>query len=100
MYESIKNSLKYELYSNAAFLCERLLACQNSENAASHQSVSNDDVKLLLAESYLGEGKAYKAYEVLKDCKSDAARYKFALVCMKLNKFHEAERALLLNEPR
>lgn len=25
--ESAKQSLRFELYSNAAFLCERLLAC-------------------------------------------------------------------------
>lgn len=35
----------------------------------------------------LGEGKAYKAYEVLKDCTQNANRYKFALTCLKLNKF-------------
>lgn len=62
--------MRNELYSNASFLCERLYA-----------EVKNEDVKLLLAECYLGEfllssnicmivgeGKAYKAYEVLKDC--------------------------------
>jgi hypothetical protein len=63
LYESAKNSLRFELYSNAAFLCERLLACLNgsSEN-------QQEEVKLMLAESYLGEGKAWKAYEVLKEC--------------------------------
>lgn len=87
MIESVKQSIRNELYSNASFLCERLYA-----------EVKNEDVKLLLAECYLGkvkekslkvcigEGKAYKAYEVLKDCQSNANRYKFALTCMKLNK--------------
>jgi hypothetical protein len=71
--ESVKQSLRNELFSNASFLCERLFA-----------EVKNEEVKLLLAECYLGksthhysvfeltnqlgEGKAYKAYEVLKDC--------------------------------
>ncbi len=41
--EAIKSSLKSELFANAAFLSERLLA-----------EVSNEEVKLLLAESYLG----------------------------------------------
>ena len=50
---------------------------------------------MLLAESYLGEGKAYKAYEVLKTCTSCANRYKLALTCIKLNKLVEAERALI-----
>jgi anaphase-promoting complex subunit 3 len=82
----VKSSLRNELYSNAAFLCERLYA-----------EVKNEDVKLLLAECYLGkeyylqglyvgEGKAYKAYEVLKDSTQNANRYKLALTCLRLNK--------------
>ena len=49
----------------------------------------------MLAESYLGDGKAYKAYEVLKGCSSNANRYKLALTCLKLNKLAEAEKVLL-----
>ena len=82
--ESAKNSLRYELHSNASFLCERLLA-----------QVDNEEVRLLLAESYLGEGKAYKAYDVLKGCTSAANRYKMALTCIKLNRLSEAEKVLL-----
>ena len=41
--------------------------------------------------------KAYKAYHILKDCKSDQNRYKFAVVCLKLNKLKEAEKALTLS---
>ena len=41
-----------------------------------------------------GEGKAFKAYEVLKDCQSSKNRYKFALICIKLNRYNEAELAL------
>lgn len=41
--ESVKQSLRNELYSNAAFLCERL-----------HAEVKNEEVRLLLADSYLG----------------------------------------------
>ena len=65
-------------------MAERLLA-----------QVDNEDIRLLLAESYLGDGKGYKAYEVLKSCTLAPNRYKFALVCIKLNKLPEAERALL-----
>ena len=82
--EGIKQSLRNELYSNGAFLCERLYA-----------EVKTEDVKLLLAECYLGEGKAHKAYEILRDCTSHSNRYKFAHTCLKLNKFAEAEKALL-----
>ena len=82
--ESVKASLRHELYQNAAFLCERLFAEHESE-----------DIKLLLAECYLGEGKAYKAYEVLKDAAQPSNRYKLALTCMKLNRLQEAERVLL-----
>ena len=42
--EAIKHSLSYELYANATFLAERLRA-----------EICNENVKLLLAESYLGE---------------------------------------------
>ena len=84
MLESAKNSLRYELYANAAFLCERLLA-----------QVDNEEVRLLLAESYLGEGKAYKAYDVLVGCKSGPNRYKLALTCIKLNRLQDAEKVLL-----
>lgn len=53
--ESVKNSLRFELYANASFLCERLMA-----------QVDNEEIRLLMAECYIGEGKAYKAYDVLK----------------------------------
>ena len=43
----------------------------------------------------VGEGKAYKAFEVLKDTSSPANRYKFALACLKLNRIVDAEKALL-----
>ena len=57
-------------------------------------------MRLLLAESYLGEGKAYKAYEVLKGgggggCTTGPNRYKLALTCLKLNLLAEAEKVLL-----
>ena len=84
MVESVKNSLRFELYANASFLCERLLA-----------QVDNEEVRLLLAESYLGEGKPYKAYDVLKPSTSPANRYKLALTCMKLDRPNEAEKVLL-----
>ena len=60
-----------------------------------YAEVKNEDVRLLLAECYLGEGKAFKAYEILKDCQSNANRYKFAITCLKMNKHVEAEKALL-----
>ena len=61
-----------ELYTNAAFICERLLAITNnhSSNSSGHHGSesqsSQEDVKLMLAESYIGLGKIYKAYDVLK----------------------------------
>lgn len=75
-----------ELYNNAAFLCERLMAVS---------SMDGEDAKLMLAESYIGEGRSYKAYEVLKNCQQPESRYKHALTCIKLKKYSEAERALL-----
>jgi hypothetical protein len=43
----------------------------------------------------MAESKFYKATAILKDCKSDSNRYKFALSCMKTNKFKDGEKALL-----
>ena len=103
MIESVKASLNHELFENATFLCERL-----------HAQVQNEDVKNLLAQCYigklnyfkvkisdidnfhliLGEDKAFKAYEILKESQSAKNRYKFAITCIKLNKFHDAEQAL------
>ena len=42
--EAVKQSIRNELFANASFLCERLYA-----------EVKNEDVKLLLAECYLGK---------------------------------------------
>lgn len=49
----------------------------------------------MLAESYIGEGKPWKAYEVLRECQSERNRYKLAFTCIKLKKMAEAERVLL-----
>ena len=75
--------MRNELYGNASFLCERLYA-----------EVKNEDVKLMLAESYVGDNKPWKAYEVLKDCLSERNRYKHAQTCIRLKKMAEAERIL------
>ena len=45
--EAVKVSIRNELYSNASFLCERLYA-----------EVKNEDVKLLLAECYIGKNRS------------------------------------------
>lgn len=42
----------------------------------------------------MAENKAFKAYYILQDCKSEMNRYKYALACLKLNKLKEAEKAL------
>ena len=81
--DAVFDSLQNHIYSNAVFLAERLVAERNSE-----------ETRAILAECYLSEMKPYKAYEVLKDCKNQQNRYKFALTCFKLNKLKEAEKAL------
>ena len=63
------------LTSNAIFLSERLIA-----------ECDNEETRNILAECYISENKHYKAYEILKNCKSEMNTYKFALVCLKLNK--------------
>ena len=47
----------------------------------------------------LGEGKLYKAYEILKGNYQHANRYKFALVSFKMNRLKEAESALNPKRP-
>ena len=81
---AISESLSNHITSNSVFLAERLLFERDCE--------SNRGI---LAECYLSENKIYKAYHILKDCKSDQNRYKFAITCLKLNKLKEAERSLL-----
>jgi len=82
--DAVKESLQNFLIPNATFLAERLLAERDSEENRS-----------LLADCYMGENKNYKAFHILQQCKSEDNRYKFANVCIKLNKFKEAERALM-----
>ena len=81
--DAIHESLQNYLHSNASFLGERLLAERDCE-----------DHRNLLADCYLAENKPNKAYEVLKGCKTDMARYKFAVSCMRINKLKDGERAL------
>lgn len=67
-------------------MAERLLAERDTEEA-----------RTLLADCYMAENKHYKVVHILKDCKSEISRYKFALSCVKVNKFKEAEKALIGN---
>lgn len=43
----------------------------------------------------MAENKHYKVYHILKDTKTELNRYKFALSCSKINKYKDAEKALL-----
>jgi len=43
----------------------------------------------------MAENKHYKVFYILKESKSELNRYKFALCCSKINKYKEAEKALL-----
>lgn len=37
----------------------------------------------------------HKAYHILKDCTAPSNRYKFALVCIRMQKYSEAEKSLV-----
>ena len=84
MTDAIYDSLQNHIPANATFLAERLLAEKDTE-----------EVRGLLAECYMAENKHYKVYYILKDCKSESNRYKYAVSCVKIGKFKDAERALL-----
>ena len=87
LFDLINRSLKLDLYDNAVFYSERLL-CENK----------SEEVKLLLAKGYMGQGKFHQAYQILRETKSHDCRYLFVLICIKLNKFIDAEKALLTGQ--
>ena len=86
--EIILHSLDLELYSNLVFYAEKLL-CENP---------NSEEVKYFLAKGYIGEGKYHKAFQILKHTQSQRCRYLFTLICIKLNKFIDAEKALLTDK--
>ena len=72
------------LYENSVFYAEKLYCeCQN------------EDVCYLLAKGYIGLGKFHQAYQILKETKGHHCRYLFVLICIKLNKFIDAEKGIL-----
>ncbi|CAA0382624.1 unnamed protein product [Arabidopsis thaliana] len=80
----VQKNLNHFMFTNAIFLCERLLAQFPSE------------VNLqLLARCYLSNSQAYSAYYILKGSKTPQSRYLFAFSCFKLDLLGEAEAALL-----
>ena len=87
LFDLINKFLKLDLYDNAVFYSEKLL-CENK----------SEEVKLLLAKGYMGQGKFHQAYQILKETKSPDCRYLFALICIKLNKFIDAEKSLLTGQ--
>lgn len=46
----------------------------------------------------MAENKHYKVFHILKDCTSEMNKYKYAVSCVKISKFKEAEKALLGND--
>ncbi|CAN7001066.1 unnamed protein product [Brassica rapa subsp. trilocularis] len=83
----VEKNLTQFMFSNAIFLCERLLAQFPSE------------VNLqLLARCYLSNSQPYSAYYILKGSKTPESRYLFAFSCFKLDLLGEAESALLSTE--
>ncbi|CAN8259119.1 unnamed protein product [Cochlearia groenlandica] len=80
----VEKNLTQFMFTNAIFLCERLLAEFPSE------------VNLqLLARCYLSNNQAYSAYYILKGSKTPQSRYLLAFSCFKLDLLREAEAALL-----
>ncbi|KAK6268097.1 hypothetical protein QUC31_012257 [Theobroma cacao] len=80
----VEKSLNNYMRRNAIFLCERLCAEFPSE------------VNLqLLARCYLNNNQAHSAYHILKGTRTAQSRYLFALACLEMDLFGEAEAALL-----
>ena len=84
LYELSQTYLDLFLYENSVFYAEKLYCeCQNEE------------VCYLLAKGYIGLGKFHQAYQILKDTKGHQCRYLFVIICIKLNKFIDAEKGIL-----
>lgn len=81
---NIRESFNYHLVANATFLAEKLMAEKDC-----------DETRLILAECYFAEAKHNMVYQLLKRCQSQACRYLFAMAAVKLNKYDQAEAALL-----
>ncbi|KAB2037275.1 hypothetical protein ES319_D03G063200v1 [Gossypium barbadense] len=80
----VEKSLEQYMRRNAVFLCERLYAEFPSE------------VNLqLLARCYLNNNQPHSAYYVLKGMQMAQSRYLFAIACLEMDLFCEAEAALL-----
>ncbi|KAL4309745.1 hypothetical protein GQ457_01G039580 [Hibiscus cannabinus] len=80
----VEKSLNQHMLRNAVFLCERLFAQFPSE------------VNLqLLARCYLAKNQPYSAYYILKGTEMAQSRYLFAIACLEMDLFSEAEAALL-----
>ncbi|KAK9014039.1 hypothetical protein V6N11_005212 [Hibiscus sabdariffa] len=80
----VEKSLNQYMLRNAVFLCERLFAQFPSE------------VNLqLLARCYLAKNQPYSAYYILKGMEMAQSRYLFAIACLEMDLFNEAEAALL-----
>jgi anaphase-promoting complex subunit 3 len=76
------------LYESAQFYAERLY----------YENPGPESV-YLLAQCFYKQGKLKQAYILLHGCDLLPARYLFAVVCVALKKFKEAERALLTKPP-
>ena len=84
LYELAQMYLELFLYENSVFYAEKLYCeCQT------------EDVCYLLAKGYIGLGKFHQAYQILKDTKGHLCRYLFVIICIKLNKFIDAEKGIL-----
>ena len=84
LYELSQTYLDLFLYENSVFYAEKLYCeCQNEE------------VCYLLAKGYIGLGKFHQAYQILKETKGHQCRYLFVIICIKLNKFIDAEKGIL-----
>ncbi|KAK5843002.1 hypothetical protein PVK06_005429 [Gossypium arboreum] len=80
----VEKSLEQYMRRNAVFLCERLYAEFPSE------------VNLqLLARCYLNNNQPHSAYYILKGMQMAQSRYLFAIACLEMDLFCEAEAALL-----
>ncbi|XP_012470164.1 cell division cycle protein 27 homolog B isoform X2 [Gossypium raimondii] len=80
----VEKSLEQYMRRNAVFLCERLYAEFPSE------------VNLqLLARCYLNNNQPHSAYYILKGMQMFQSRYLFAIACLEMDLFCEAEAALL-----
>jgi anaphase-promoting complex subunit 3 len=88
LHQLVDQHLNWCLFDSAQFYAERL-----------YYEYPCPEAVYLLAQCFHRQGKLKQTYLLLHDCDIPQGRYLFAVVCIALKKYKEAEKALLRKNP-